>query len=158
MTTVERWDTHEIELEAAGEYANPFRDVEVTATFTHAGSGRSITVDGFYDGGKTWRVRLMPLEVGTWEYRTRSTDRGLDGKSGTLECVAPRQGYLHGPLEVRRFHFFHADGRPRFLISTRLSCQFADPATWPPLIEFLKEHRINRVLFMMGGVHGMLKD
>lgn len=156
--TVERWDTHEIALQASGTYANPFQDVEVTATFTHRDSGRSITATGFYDGGQTWRLRLLPLELGTWEYRTHSPDSGLDGHAGTLTCMPPQQSYLRGPLEARGFHFFHADGSPRFLISTRFSCQFADPACWPPLIEFLRRHQINRVLFMMGGVADIFKD
>ena len=158
MTTIERWDTHEVTLQAAQSYDNPFRDVEVTATFTHKPSGRTITADGFHDGGNTWRVRLLPLELGTWEYTTHSTDSGLNGKQGTLECVAPKKDYLRGPLECKGYHFFHADGTPRFLMSTRFSAQFADPAKWPPLIAFLREHRINRVLFMTGGVHSMFKD
>jgi hypothetical protein len=155
---VERWDTHEIALEAAGRYENPFRDVDVTATFTHLERGKSIIVNGFYDGGRTWRVRLMPGALGTWEYRTHSADRGLDGQSGTLLCTAPHKAYLKGPLQARGYHFFHADGAPCFLISTRFSCQFADRAAWPPLIEFLQEHRINRVLFMTGGVNGSFKE
>ena len=158
MTTVERWDTHEIALEAAKTYDNPFRDVHLTATFTHRDSGKSIEADGFYDGGSTWRLRLLPQELGTWEYRTHSEDSGLNDRTDTLECVAPKKDYLRGPLQVKGFHFFHADGTPRFLISTRFSAQFADPAKWPPLIAFLKEHKINRVLFMTGGVHGMFKD
>jgi hypothetical protein len=157
MTTVERWDTHEIALEATGSYENPFRDLELTASFTHRESGRSITATGFYDGETTWRVRLLPLEVGAWEYHTHSADPGLDGRTGTLECVAPQEPYLHGPLQANGHHFFHADGTPRFLIGTRLSCQFADPKVWPALMEFLRQHAINRVLFMMPGIQGMFQ-
>jgi len=158
MTEVERWDTRELSLEAAGSYENPFQDVDLTATLTHPASGRALTVNGFHDGGTTWRLRLMPLDIGVWEYRTHSADPGLDGHSGALACVAPSTPYLKGPLQPRGHHFFYADGSPCFLVSTRLSCQFADPAVWPPVIAYLQEHRINRVLFMMGGVHGMFKD
>jgi hypothetical protein len=94
----------------------------------------------------------MPTDLGKWTYATNSPDAGLNGKTGTLNCVAPAKPYLHGPLQVQGRHFVHADGTPRFLISTRLTCQFAPPSTWPPLIAFLKENRINRVLFMMPGV------
>ncbi len=38
------------------------------------------------------------------------------------------------------------------IIAQSLTCQFAPPAAWPPLIDFLKASRINRVLFMMPGV------
>lgn len=156
--TVERWDTHEIALEAAGSYDNPFQDVDLTATLTHPASGRSVTVNGFYDGGNTWRLRLMPSGLGAWEYRTHSSDAGLNNHGGALTCVPPQKPYLRGPLQPRGFHFFYADGSPCFPISTRLSCQFADPAVWAPVIAYFQEHRINRVLFMMGGVHGMFKD
>ncbi|RPJ55378.1 MAG: DUF4038 domain-containing protein, partial [Acidobacteria bacterium] len=74
------------------------------------------------------------------------------------ECVPAKTPYLHGPLNNDGLHFRHADGTRPFLISTRLSCQFGDRALWPDVIRFLKEYRINRVLFMMVGVHGQSKD
>src|SRR5262245_46142548 len=47
-------------------------------------SGKVFTIAGFWDGGVTWRVRFMPVEAGTWLYRTHSVPvlEGLDGKSG----------------------------------------------------------------------------
>src|SRR6266850_5617850 len=41
-------------------------------------SGKVFTVAGFWDGGVTWRVRFMPVEVGSWHYRTHSVPV-LDG-------------------------------------------------------------------------------
>ena len=147
--TIERWDTYERSLDAAGSYANPFQDVSLTATFTHAFSGARLTVDGFNDGRNTWRLRFMPMQLGTWRWTTVSNDHGLDGKTGTLECVTPTKPYLHGPLMTEGFHFKHADGSRRFLISTRLSCQFDDPRNWDALVDYLKGHGINRVFFML---------
>jgi len=100
----------------------------------------------------------MPTEIGSWHYTTRSNDQGLDGKEGSFLCVSPTQSHLHGPLLCKGYHFFHADGTPRFLISTRLSCQFAPRESWARVIRFLQEHRINRVFFIMGGIAGTLKD
>jgi len=105
-------------LNAVGSYANPFQDVHVTATFTHA-TGKPIRVDGFHDGGSVWKIRFMPTDLGKWTYVTSSPDAGLNGETGTLDCVAPTKPYLHGPLKVQGYHFVHADGTPRFLISTR---------------------------------------
>lgn len=155
---VERWDTCEIALDAAGSYPNPFTDVGVDATFTHESSGKSIAVGGFFDGGSVWRIRFMPTEPGTWQYVTRSQDPGLDGQSGVVTCVPPLKPYLHGPLLTDGHHFRHADGTRRLPISTRFSCQFASPSVWIRLIKFLKEHRINRVLFIMGGIHGTVRE
>ncbi|MBI4624293.1 MAG: DUF5060 domain-containing protein [Verrucomicrobia bacterium] len=152
LATAQRWDVHEVAFDAADSYANPFMDVSLSATFTHQRSGARLTVDGFHDGGSKWRIRFMPTQLGTWRWTTKSTDRGLDGKTGAVECVAPTKPHLHGPLQTSGLHFVHVDGTPRYLISTRLTCQFAPPSTWPGLIALLKEGRINRVLFMMPGV------
>ena len=154
---VERWDLLELSFRSNHSYANPFRDVSLKANFSHS-SGRQIKVDGFYDGNSTWRVRFMPLEIGRWDYVTESNDPALGGARGYFECVAPTKAYLHGPLRADGLHFRHSDGTRRFLISTRLSCQFAAPAVWLGVIAFLEEYRINRVLFMMVGVQGQAKD
>ena len=127
---IERWDTCEISFTASSNYENPFRDVELTGTFTHHQSGETITVYGFYDGGSTWRIRFMPTELGLWEYVTKSTDAGLDGKTGEINCKEPKQSFLHGPLRAKGHHFIHDDGTPRFLISTRMSCPYASPEAW----------------------------
>jgi len=154
----ERWDTRELAFTADRDYANPFRDVALVATFTHAASGRKVMVNGFYDGGRTWRLRFMPAELGEWAYVTQSANPGLDGKTGRVTCVAPTRPFLHGPLRADGHHFVHADGTRRFLISTRLSCQSAAPTVRQRAIRFLKEHGVNRIVFMMVGVHGTAKD
>jgi len=155
---VERWDTCEISLAGSKAYENPFRDVEITCSFKHRESGKSIVVNGFYDGRTTWRVRFMPAELGEWSYVTKSSDPGMDGKTGEITCIEPAKPYLHGPLQAKGHHFFHADGTPRFLISTRMSCPYASPEVWKRMIDFLKAHRINRVFFIMGGISGTVKE
>jgi hypothetical protein len=46
----------------------------------------------------------------------------------------------------------------RFVLSTRLSCHWAEPSEWLEAIDYLKENRINRILFIMGGVHGTVEQ
>ena len=154
--TVQRWDTVELSFRGKGEYSNPFTDVALTGTFQHEASGQAITVDGFHDGDDVWRIRLMPLELGLWRWQTHSDDPGLGDQNGEIECVAPVDAYLRGPLGADGFHFRHADGSYRYLISTRVTCQFADPEVWHRLGAFAVEHRINRVFFIMGGRHGTI--
>ena len=148
---VERWDTYEVAFHASSTYTNPFQDVEIDATFIHE-SGKKIAVNGFYDGDSVWRIRFMPTELGKWTYFTRSADPSLDENEGSLTCIPQMKEYLHGPLSADGYHFVHADGARRFLISTRLSCHFSSPAVWQKVVSFLKENRINRVLFMMVGI------
>jgi len=93
-----------------------------------------------------------------WSYITKSSDPELNGKKDEFLCVKQIKTYLHGPLYPKGYHFIHADGTPRFLISTRLSCQFASLDVLDRVIEYLKPYMINRILFMMGGVHGTIKE
>jgi hypothetical protein len=93
---------------------------ELTVELTSP-SGKVFTVSGFWDGGVTWRVRFMPIEVGTWLYRTHSVPAldGLDGKGGEFVCrqeSGDTRFLQHGPVQVSansRF-FEHADGTPFF--------------------------------------------
>lgn len=151
---IQRWDFIEISHQATAEREYPFRFVDFEATFTHVDSGKSQVVEGFYDGDATWRVRFMPTAIGPWRYLTASNTPGLDAHEGRFNCVAPTKSYLRGPVATKGYHFFHADGTPRLLLSTRLSCHFEAPEVWQDAVDYMHEHHINRVLFIMGGVHG----
>jgi hypothetical protein len=95
---------------------NPFRDVTLTAIFTL--EHRAITIDGFYDGDSTFRIRFMPDTPGAWTYRTSSNAAALNGHTGNFTCVQPRP-QEHGPVRVARTHHFeHADGHPFFPFGT----------------------------------------
>ncbi len=118
--TVEQWSCFEIELEgpSAGHpsVGNPFVEVELRATFSHGDT--HLTVDGFYDGQGTYRVRFMPTLAGEWTYRTASNVKALDGKTGSLTATSPA-GNNHGPVRVAHtFHFAYADGTPYRQIGT----------------------------------------
>lgn len=116
---VETWRAVIIPFEASRDYANPFLDLEVWATFTGP-SGRVIRREAYWDGGRTWRVAFAPTETGTWRYALEaSADSGLDGASGVIEAV-PYAGdlaiYRHGFLQVSQNgrYLEHADGTPFF--------------------------------------------
>jgi hypothetical protein len=84
-------------------------------------SGKPHDVLGFWDGGKTWRVRFMPDEPGTWTYKTHSRPlmAGLDGQTGEFACRReesanpfPRHGAVRVASNGR--YLEHADGTPFF--------------------------------------------
>jgi hypothetical protein len=105
-------------------YVNPFQEVSLTATF-RAPSGKMHRVDGFWDGGYTWRVRFMPDEIGRWTYTTVSSDAanaGLHAQQGSFECTPALNETpfdRHGPLRLsdNRCYLAHADGTPFFWMS-----------------------------------------
>ncbi len=75
-------------------------------------------VEGFYDGGGSYKVRFMPDEVGEWSYSTYSNFAGLAGKSGTVTVTPPSSGN-HGPVRVKYVtHFGYADGTPYVPVGT----------------------------------------
>ena len=113
---VERWGRFELTLRQARKWANPFTDVQLACRFERG--GKAIHVGGFCDGGGTWKVRFMPPAEGTWTYRTKSNDPGLDGRTGTLAVGPPSKGN-HGPVRVRGKHYLaYADGTPYLQVGT----------------------------------------
>lgn len=80
---LKRW--HKVTFDFAGPNTsetattNPFTDYRLDVTFSHAGSGKSYVVPGFYaadgdaadtsaSGGNVWRAHFSPDEIGEWTY------------------------------------------------------------------------------------------
>jgi len=121
--SVGQWRVYELTFESDEAYQNPFMDVTFSATFVHD-QGDTITRLGFWDGGRHFKIRFAPTKVGRWTYQTHSdpTDSGLDGKTGTLDCVAYggdlpiyRHGFLSTSSDGR--HLQYRDGTPFFYLA-----------------------------------------
>jgi hypothetical protein len=119
----ERWGVWEAELQGPQE-GQPYTEVSLSATFTQG--GRSLDVPGFWDGGKTWRLRFTPTAAGEWRYVTRYSrvdDRGLHQRQGTLQVGPPDKGNplrLHGGLlkvAADRRSLTYTDGTPFFWLA-----------------------------------------
>src|SRR5205823_3739392 len=87
--------------------------------------GETNQVYGFWDGGKTWRVRFSPNVPGRWSFKTTCSDtdnKGLHDRAGEFICTAPtgsNRFSQHGLVRVARDqrHFEHADGTPFFWLA-----------------------------------------
>lgn len=111
----EQWGLYEIALKGPST-GNPFRDVTLSAQFTH--DHRTLDVRGFYDGDGTFRIRFMPDTPGVWTWKTTSSAPELNNRTGRLTCTPPKPGN-HGPVTTaHQFHFEHADGTPYFPFGT----------------------------------------
>jgi hypothetical protein len=116
-----KWGRFEQSFKSAVKYENPFQECALKVTFVSP-SGQTNVVDGFWDGGKTWRVRFSPGQPGRWTYRTSCTDptnQGLNNQAGEFLCTSPigqDRFAQHGPIRVAKdgHHFEHADGAPFF--------------------------------------------
>ena len=63
---------------------NRYTDVWVKGVFR--GPSRTIEIEGFWDGGDVWKVRMVPTEVGQWNYQVTSSVPSLQ-TSGSFECI-----------------------------------------------------------------------
>ena len=113
--TVQQWGRFERIFTAATD-----TQPALEATFVDPEGGEHI-VDGFWDGGRIWRVRFQPDRTGRWTYRTRSSPPvdGLDGQTGAFVVTTPEaeNPFLrHGAVRVsdNGRYFAHADGTPFF--------------------------------------------
>ena len=119
---VETWRATELAFEAGADYDKTGADaVAFDAVFTHA-SGEKVSRPGFWDGGKTFRVRFAPTKPGRWSWSTTCRgDAALDGKTGALEAK-PYAGnleiYKRGFVKTAKGakHFTYADGTPFFYL------------------------------------------
>lgn len=116
-----KWGRFEQSFKSSSNYGNPVQEATLSVTFTSP-AGEKREVFGFWDGGRTWRVRFSPDQLGRWTYTTRCSDRGnagLDGQGGAFLCTSPvgsSRFSQHGPIRVARDnrHLEHADGTPFF--------------------------------------------
>ncbi|MHB1131342.1 MAG: DUF5060 domain-containing protein [Chloroflexota bacterium] len=131
-----KWQVHEVSLTSTHSYANPFTEVDLTATVTDP-AGTAYTVRGFFDGdgaggqvGGIWKFRVSPDSEGTWRWTTASNDSELDRRSGTFSVA----GAIEGPFgagalslsaEAPRY-FKYRDGGHVFLVGKFLEQNLPD--------------------------------
>jgi hypothetical protein len=147
------WGRVEIALESGKAYENPLYDVgEFSAVFT-APSGRTRKVNGFWDGGRGWKIRFMPDEVGEWQWRTVCSDAGnagLNSRRGRFACVQSsstydlhRRGALHHP--AGKYHLAHRDGTPFFWLGCTAwnGALKSTPDEWDRYLQHRRDHGYN---------------
>jgi hypothetical protein len=116
---LELWHPTTLAFTSTGTFANQYMQNAMTAVFSGPG-GVTLRIPGYFTGGTGWAVRFSPTAVGTWTYLTQSSDPGLDGKTGSLDCVANTNPNLHGPVQVvpaNPTHLQYQDGTPYFALA-----------------------------------------
>lgn len=141
----------ELTYRSSRVWENPIQEVRFAATL-RSPSGRETAVDGFWDGGSTYRVRFQPNETGVWQVRTDSNDRGLNGKRTSVRVGESKKQHrfaAHGPIRVAatRRHLEHADGTPFFWLADTAwnGPLHSTPADWSHFLEVRKRQEFNAV-------------
>jgi hypothetical protein len=121
---VHAWEKQELTFTSARAFSNAYTEATIWVDLT--GPNFAKRIFGFWDGGQTFRVRLVATQAGTWTWRSGSApvDVGLDGKSGTFEAIdwgeseknanQLRHGFLRATANHRALE--HADGTPFFAL------------------------------------------
>ncbi len=116
MTTVRKYEIFEWTLTAdVSGVENPFAQVSLKAVVT--GPEGEARLDGFYDGGNTFRLRFMPKAEGEYALETQSNHPALHGLAASFTAL-PAPAGDHGPVGVDGIHFRHADGARFFVMGT----------------------------------------
>lgn len=147
MKTVEKWKRYELVLkhESSG---NPFRDVNLTASFEH--NGRSIKVDGFYDGNGIYKVRYMPQETGKYYVKTSSNVNELAEVTDEFDVTEPKKDN-HGPVVVEgNTHFTYADGSSYIPFgTTAYAWTVQSKEVQQETLKTLKENKFNKIRMLV---------
>ncbi len=131
---IHEWEVKTLSFTANDIYSNPYGDIPVdgsedllSVTFTGLegkAKGKKITLKGFWNGNNVWSVNFAPPYTGLWNYKTTSSDKKLQGKSGKIQVVAwsmserESNPTRNGPIRVKQTgigagHFFeYVNGQP----------------------------------------------
>ena len=139
MPVIAKWGRFEQAFKSSVIYSNAVQDASLKVLFTSP-LGETNEVDGFWDGGRTWRVRFAPDQPGRWTFKTTCSDAANDGlhnQTGEFLCTAatgPTRFHKHGPVRVARDHrhLEHADGTPFFWLADTVwdGARAAEPKDW----------------------------
>ena len=121
---VHTYEVVEERFTAEKAYDNPYMDVDLWVDLSGP-AGQQIRIPAFWDGGQSFRVRMMGTVPGTWNWSTgmRTGDSGLDGKTGSFRVSAwtepekaenpNRRGIIRATSNGRALEY--PDGTPFFL-------------------------------------------
>ncbi|MFZ5831291.1 MAG: DUF5060 domain-containing protein [Planctomycetota bacterium] len=125
---VGQWQFFEGRVDRADLPADPYRDVTLETRFTRP-DGTVISFWGFFDGGQTWRFRVLAEQTGTWRYDAKFSD-GKPGAQGTFTCI---ESELPGRIAVdptNPMWFGYASGNHGILRGLHIGDRFF-AANWP---------------------------
>jgi hypothetical protein len=148
-----KWSVYEVTLGSSRDYPNALQDASLRVELIGP-DGSARTIDGFWDGQKTWKFRFAPDQTGWWKWRTTCSDpanTGLHNQTGSLACVEPRAGD-HGPLRVAAdgFHLEHADGTPFYWLADTAwnGALRSSAADWDEYLSTRSKQRFTAIQFV----------
>ncbi len=152
-TQIPRWRPHDFNFKSKSNHENPFT-VDFSAA-VKGPDGTEFTTLGFYNGNKTWEIRVAPNVEGPWVLETHSNDPQLDGKTASFMCIPNDNPNIHGKLLVdpeHPHHFIFEDGSRYFLMGYEcdwlwaLDMEEKNLPTLNPFLDRLASHGFNHII------------
>lgn len=160
VAAVATWTGWEHTLTSTTRYANPYRQVSLTVTYS-APTGQTFQCCGFWDGSQTFKIRFMFPTAGVWQWKTSCSDAtndGLNNKIGTVEVVEYggdnplyKKGYLKVSDDKRYLQY--ANGDPFLWIGDTPWAAFiaATQDEWQRYVQNRKDNKFNILQVHCGG-------
>jgi hypothetical protein len=111
LNAAEVMDVVEICLTSSKEHKNPYLDVDCWVTLSGPNK-ENYLIPTFWDGGRTFRARLVATAPGNWKWSTgdQTGDPGLDQQSGAFDATAPSESEKIANPNKRGFIRAHQNG------------------------------------------------
>jgi len=147
-----RYDTAEWTLTSQKDRTDPWSEITVFAV-VEDDAGAIMRVPAFWDGGRTWKVRVSTKATGRFRLRTECSDtedRGLHGQTATLEVGVGGDDknvlLQRGPIELRPGggSLQHADGTPFHWFADTWWMLTSERVAWPDDFQRLIDHRVEQ--------------
>jgi hypothetical protein len=131
---IHKWEVYSIKFESKNKIENPYAEIPATKSgdllkvsfkgIDGEAKGKKLNITGFWNGGNEWKVNFAAPFNGTWEYKSVSADKTMNGKTGEIKVIDWSTDELksnptrHGFIQVNQSgenagHYFkYADGEP----------------------------------------------
>lgn len=165
---VQIWSKYEATFQSTKTWENPLYELrDFHAIFTSP-SGRTVKINGFWDGGISCKVRFAPDELGSWKYQTFCSDTinsGLHNQQGAFTCVkngSAEEIYQRGSIKrsIGAYHLTYADGTPFFFVGCTAwnGALKSTEQEWDKYLSQRKENHYNVIQFVTTQWRGCEKD
>ncbi len=142
----------------AERHSNPYETVELRAEFRSPKGGRTKVMPGFWDGGRTFRIRFSPDFEGRWDLRIISNLPSVDRKILSFEAKpATSPGFVH-VFNTRYFRYSQPNTAHFWMGDTCYRLATIPWETFTALVDKRAEQKFNHMRGLALGLEENAKE
>jgi len=168
QTEIKIWEKLEISFTSSNSYHRPTHDVRKFNFVFTSPTGIERKVNGFWDGGDSWKVRFQPDELGEWSWKSSCSDEKNDGlhlQQGVFVCLpndSEQAIYKHGAIKHTKgkYHLSNSDGKPFFWVAGTAwnGPMKSTDEEWRTYLKHRRDHNYNTIQFVTTQFRGCDKN